>query len=114
MVGSALSDPYLSYAASMCGLAGPLHGLANQEVLMWIMDLVKSKSISPSDDQVLQFVKETLDSGRVRERTLYNFQIFGQFFSFTVHIRRYRLYLVSVTQCFERPIPATCVNEILP
>lgn len=29
-VGSALSDPYLSFAASMNGLAGPLHGLANQ------------------------------------------------------------------------------------
>lgn len=30
LVGSALSDPYLSYAAAMNGLAGPLHGLANQ------------------------------------------------------------------------------------
>ena len=30
LVGSALSDPYLSYGAGMCGLAGPLHGLANQ------------------------------------------------------------------------------------
>jgi citrate synthase len=32
LVGSALSDPYLSFAAGMNGLAGPLHGLANQEV----------------------------------------------------------------------------------
>jgi citrate synthase len=30
LVGSALSDPYLSFSASMAGLAGPLHGLANQ------------------------------------------------------------------------------------
>jgi len=30
LVGSALSDPYLSFSAGMCGLAGPLHGLANQ------------------------------------------------------------------------------------
>ena len=30
LVGSALSDPYLSVAAAMNGLAGPLHGLANQ------------------------------------------------------------------------------------
>ena len=30
LVGSALSDPYLSYGAGMNGLAGPLHGLANQ------------------------------------------------------------------------------------
>ena len=32
LVGSALSDPYLSYSAVINGLAGPLHGLANQEV----------------------------------------------------------------------------------
>lgn len=32
LVGSALSDPYLSFSAAMAGLAGPLHGLANQEV----------------------------------------------------------------------------------
>jgi len=29
LVGSALSDPYLSFSAGMNGLAGPLHGLAN-------------------------------------------------------------------------------------
>jgi citrate synthase len=39
LVGSALTDPYLSFAAGMCGLAGPLHGLANQEVLRWILDV---------------------------------------------------------------------------
>ena len=39
LVGSALSDPYLSFAAGMNGLAGPLHGLANQEIIRWIMDL---------------------------------------------------------------------------
>ncbi len=39
LVGSALSDPYLSFAAGLNGLAGPLHGLANQEVLRWLMNL---------------------------------------------------------------------------
>jgi len=34
LVGSALSDPYLSFSAGMCGLAGPLHGLANQVVIL--------------------------------------------------------------------------------
>ena len=33
LVGSALSDPYLSFSAAMAGLAGPLHGLANQVFL---------------------------------------------------------------------------------
>ena len=32
LIGSALADPYLSYSGGLCGLAGPLHGLANQEV----------------------------------------------------------------------------------
>ncbi len=49
----------------MCGLAGPLHGLANQEVLTWIVDLTKAKGKAPTDDQVLEFVKETLASGKV-------------------------------------------------
>src|SRR4029079_14887685 len=39
LVGSALSDPYLCYAAGMNGLAGPLHGLANQEVVKWIFEM---------------------------------------------------------------------------
>jgi citrate synthase len=41
LVGSALSDPYLSFTAGMTGLAGPLHGLANQEVIRWIEELQK-------------------------------------------------------------------------
>lgn len=39
LVGSALSDPYLSYSAGLNGLAGPLHGLANQEVLKWLLEV---------------------------------------------------------------------------
>lgn len=41
LVGSALSDPYLSFAAALNGLAGPLHGLANQEVLLFIKGAVR-------------------------------------------------------------------------
>ena len=33
LVASALSDAYYAYSAGLNGLAGPLHGLANQEVL---------------------------------------------------------------------------------
>jgi len=65
LVGSTLSDPYLSFSASMCGLAGPLHGLANQEVLAWIMDLVHAKGKNPTDEKILDFIKETLASGKV-------------------------------------------------
>lgn len=41
LVGSALSDPYYAWAAGLCGLAGPLHGLANQECLSWLLDVQK-------------------------------------------------------------------------
>lgn len=39
LVGSALSDPYLSYSAGLNGLAGPLHGLAAQESLRWLVNM---------------------------------------------------------------------------
>lgn len=41
LVGSSMSDAYSSFSSGINGLAGPLHGLANQEVLRWILDLVK-------------------------------------------------------------------------
>ncbi len=66
LVGSALSDPYLSYAAGMNGLAGPLHGLANQEVIKWIYDMQESlKTQSPSSEQIAEYVKKTLAEGKV-------------------------------------------------
>ncbi|XP_034132305.1 probable citrate synthase, mitochondrial [Drosophila guanche] len=65
LVGSALSDPYLSFSAGMCGLAGPLHGLANQEVLVWLDKLVAAIGCEPSDEQILKFINDTLKSGRV-------------------------------------------------
>lgn len=65
LVGSALSDPYLSFAAGMNGLAGPLHGLANQEVLVWITKLKEAIGDSPSDDTIKEFIWNTLNSGQV-------------------------------------------------
>jgi citrate synthase len=66
LVGSALSDPYLSFAAGMNGLAGPLHGLANQEVVKWILEMNKSLGTEePSKEQIAEYVKKTLESGKV-------------------------------------------------
>ena len=66
LVGSALSDPYLSYAAGMNGLAGPLHGLANQEVIKWIYEMQESlKTDLPSKEQIAEYVKKTLSEGKV-------------------------------------------------
>ncbi len=52
LVGSALSDPYFSLSAGMNGLAGPLHGLANQEVLGWLFQVQKEVG-SPSCSSML-------------------------------------------------------------
>ncbi|XP_057559715.1 citrate synthase, mitochondrial [Hippopotamus amphibius kiboko] len=65
LVGSALSDPYLSFAAAMNGLAGPLHGLANQEVLVWLTQLQKEVGKEVSDDKLRDYIWNTLNSGRV-------------------------------------------------
>jgi len=54
LVGSALSDPYLSFAAGMNGLAGPLHGLANQEVLRFLVDLQKKIGVEVRIKPLLQ------------------------------------------------------------
>jgi len=66
LVGSALSDPFLSYAAGMNGLAGPLHGLANQEVIKWIYEMQESLGTdAPTKEQIAQYVQDTLNAGKV-------------------------------------------------
>ncbi len=65
LVGSALSDPYLCLSAGMNGLAGPLHGLANQEVVRWIMELKRELGGTPTEDDLTKYVWDTLNSGRV-------------------------------------------------
>ena len=66
LVGSALSDPFLSYAAGMNGLAGPLHGLANQEVIKWIYEMQESLGTQePTKEQIAEYVQQTLAAGKV-------------------------------------------------
>jgi citrate synthase len=66
LVGSTLSDIYLSISAMINGLAGPLHGLANQEVLRWLQDLVhRMDGKVPTKEEIKQFVWDTLNSGQV-------------------------------------------------
>lgn len=65
LVGSALSDPYLSYAAGLLGLAGPLHGLAAQEVLRWILKMKSQIGENYSDQDVKDYLWATLRSGQV-------------------------------------------------
>jgi citrate synthase len=66
LVGSALSDPYLCLSSGMNGLAGPLHGLANQEVMRWIVDMKHALGGGlPSAERIRQFVWDTLNRGQV-------------------------------------------------
>ncbi|KAF8395915.1 hypothetical protein HHK36_019870 [Tetracentron sinense] len=65
LVASALSDPYLSFAAALNGLAGPLHGLANQEVLLWIKSVVDECGENITTEQLKEYVWNTLNSGKV-------------------------------------------------
>ncbi|KIX93937.1 2-methylcitrate synthase, mitochondrial [Fonsecaea multimorphosa CBS 102226] len=65
LVGSALSDPFLSYSAGLLGLAGPLHGLAAQEVLRWILKMQSHIGENFSDKDVRDYLWSTLRSGQV-------------------------------------------------
>jgi len=49
----------------MAGLAGPLHGLANQEVLRWIMELMEKLGNTPTKEQISQYIWDTLNAGKV-------------------------------------------------
>jgi citrate synthase len=66
LVASSLSDIYYAASAGLSGLAGPLHGLANQECLMWLLD-VKEKCGECSYDKAAlrQFAWDTLNKGQV-------------------------------------------------
>lgn len=66
LVGSALSDVYLSFSSGMNGLAGPLHGLANQEVIRWILNMQEELGGGKlSKKQIGDYVHKTLKEGKV-------------------------------------------------
>ncbi len=64
-VNSALSDLYLSSSAGLNGLAGPLHGLANQECLDWVLDMINKFGGKPTKEQIKKYSEDTLASGKV-------------------------------------------------
>lgn len=64
-VASALSSPFLSVAAGLNGLAGPLHGLANQECLKFVLEVRDHFDGAPSQEELKQFCWDRLNDGRV-------------------------------------------------
>jgi citrate synthase len=66
LVASALSDAYYSFSAGLNGLAGPLHGLANQEVLEWLLKFQKQlDGAEPTEENIRKALWDTLNSGQV-------------------------------------------------
>jgi citrate synthase len=64
-VNSALSDLYYALSAGLNGLAGPLHGLANQECLAWVLETKKKFNGVPTNEQLEKYAWDTLQSGKV-------------------------------------------------
>lgn len=65
LVGSALSDPYLSFASGINGIAGPLHSAANEEMLSWIKELRKEVGDNYTQQTLNAFVWKTIKAGKV-------------------------------------------------
>jgi len=64
-VGSALSDPYYAVSAGLNGLAGPLHGLANQECLHFVLGIREKFKGAPTDEQLREHAWNSLKEGHV-------------------------------------------------
>ena len=65
LVSSALSDVFFSCSAAMNGLAGPLHGRANQDCLEWLLDILHRFGSCPTEEQLEGFIWDTLERGKV-------------------------------------------------
>lgn len=64
-IGSALSDAYYSVSGGLNGLAGPLHGLANQENLKFILQIKEDIGHTPTDEEIKEYCQNLLDNRRV-------------------------------------------------
>lgn len=65
LVGSSLADIFFAFSAGLSGLAGPLHGLANQECLAWLLDVRNKFNGVPGREELYKFAWDTLESGKV-------------------------------------------------
>jgi len=63
VVSSTLSDAYYAFSGALNSLAGPLHGLANQECLRFILKMREVIGHSPTDEEVKNYCQNLLDKG---------------------------------------------------
>tara|TARA_B100001250_G_scaffold236016_1_gene202748 strand:+ start:7359 stop:8621 length:1263 start_codon:yes stop_codon:yes gene_type:complete len=64
-VASSLSSPFLAIGAGLNGLAGPLHGLANQECLKFVLEIRDHFNGAPTNEELVKFCWDRLNDGRV-------------------------------------------------
>jgi len=65
LAASTLSDIYYAFSAGVNSLAGPLHGLANQECLHWLLEICEEFGGVPTEEQIEQYAWDTLNKGQV-------------------------------------------------
>lgn len=65
IVNSALSDLYYSISAGINGLAGFLHGMANQEMVNYVLTLIDQYGGVPQENEIRDFVRNILNSGKI-------------------------------------------------
>lgn len=63
VVSSTLSDAYYAFSGALNSLAGPLHGLANQECLRFILKMREEIGHTPTDEEVKNYCQSLLDKG---------------------------------------------------
>jgi len=65
VISSTLSDPYYAVSGGLNALAGPLHGLANQECLKFVLEVRDKFGGRPTQADLAEYVWSRLNSGRV-------------------------------------------------
>jgi citrate synthase len=65
IVGSGLADAYYAVTAGLCGMAGPLHGLATQEALRFNLGALERFGGPPTPEQMAGLAWEVLNAGQV-------------------------------------------------
>lgn len=64
-INSTLSDMYYTISGGLNALAGPLHGLANQECLKWVLETMEKFGGVPTEEQIEKYAWDTLNAGKV-------------------------------------------------
>lgn len=64
-VGSVLANIYLVLSAGFNALAGPLHGLASQVCVGWVLAAIEKYGGVPTAAQIKQYAQDTIAAGRV-------------------------------------------------